>query len=208
LIVVPQVRKSITLEGRTKASIVSIFIARFSAIPVTILGNIVITGPLLLYILESNLDLTLASLYGKALIVKLSLAGVMIGIGSYNQLFIQKQAYRFSVLTTAIGSQQSSTSIENKTYYNNIIKIVGKLRRKSKKEGLLTDSSSNHNNYGNNNNNKNINPTNEKAYHITSFAKSTKVEAIVGLALLAAVVVLVNIGLPASEFQNYLHSHH
>ncbi|MGA8084057.1 MAG: SMP-30/gluconolactonase/LRE family protein, partial [Candidatus Nitrosopolaris sp.] len=39
---------------------------------------------------------------------------------------------------------------------------------------------------------------------ISKFGKSTKAEAFVGIALLAAVAVLVNTGLPASEFQNLI----
>ena len=39
---------------------------------------------------------------------------------------------------------------------------------------------------------------------ILKFAKSTKIESFVGIALLAAVAVLVNTGLPASEFQSQL----
>ncbi|HMK33112.1 MAG TPA: copper resistance protein CopC, partial [Nitrosopumilaceae archaeon] len=54
-------------------SSISILIPRFSIIAITILGAIVITGPFLLYSLENNLALTLASTYGKILIVKLSL---------------------------------------------------------------------------------------------------------------------------------------
>ena len=39
---------------------------------------------------------------------------------------------------------------------------------------------------------------------ISKFGKSTKAEAFVGIALLVAVAVLVNTGLPASEFQNLI----
>ena len=39
---------------------------------------------------------------------------------------------------------------------------------------------------------------------ISKFGKTTKVEAIVGIELLAAVAVLVNTGLPAGEFQAQL----
>ncbi|MDQ6667293.1 MAG: copper resistance protein CopC, partial [Thermoproteota archaeon] len=80
-VVVPAVKRSQT-DGYFKASILSLIIPRFSTIPVVILGIIIITGPFLLYLLEPNLALTLASLYGKALIAKLILAAAMIGIGA------------------------------------------------------------------------------------------------------------------------------
>src|ERR671931_966040 len=77
-IVAPNQKQADMLEENVKASALSILIPRFSIIPVTILGVIVVTGPFLLYFIESDLNLTLASLYGKWLIVKLSLAATMI----------------------------------------------------------------------------------------------------------------------------------
>ena len=62
-VIAPSIKKA-NLDEHVKASILSIILPRFSTIPVTILGLIVITGPFLLYILESNLALTLASFYG------------------------------------------------------------------------------------------------------------------------------------------------
>ena len=99
-IVVPKLRDAVGLEEYVKTSTLSILIPRFSTVPVIILGVIVITGPFLLYMLESNLDLTLASLYGKWLIIKLSLAAVMIALGGYNQVIIYRQTLRASILST------------------------------------------------------------------------------------------------------------
>ena len=89
------------MEENVKASALSIIIPRFSTVPVTILGVIVVTGPFLLYFIESNLDLTLASLYGKWLIIKLSLAAIMIAIGGYNQRIIQRDALRLATASVA-----------------------------------------------------------------------------------------------------------
>ena len=72
-VVVPKIKQA-PLEERVKASVLSIIIPRFSTIPVVILGIIVITGPFLLYILETNLDLILASLYRKSAYSKISIA--------------------------------------------------------------------------------------------------------------------------------------
>src|SRR5918911_2431993 len=99
LVVTPKIKSADTLEENVKASILSIIIPRFSTIPVTILGVIVVTGPFLLYFIENNLDLTLASLYGKWLIIKLSLAAIMIAIGGYNQRIIQRDAIGMSTAT-------------------------------------------------------------------------------------------------------------
>jgi copper transport protein len=79
-------------DEKAKATAISLLIPRFSIIVVTILGITAITGPLLLYSIESDLSLTLASTYGQFLIIKLSLAGVMLGMGAYSQFAIQKKA--------------------------------------------------------------------------------------------------------------------
>jgi copper transport protein len=193
-IVVPILRRSTSLEDHVKVSLLSLLIPRFSTIPVVILGIIVVTGPLLLYILESNIALTLASVYGKILIVKLSLAATMIGIGAYNQMIIYRQAYNnVSVLATrttksSSSSSSSSSSVNNSNAYRGSNNILRKVRRSLQR---------NHPNE----NNSNLSQT---SYILSRFSKSTKAEAIVGIALVAAVAVLVNTGLPGNEFQNQL----
>ena len=62
--------------------------SRHSALVVTLLGILIITGPFLLYILEDNLSLVIGSLYGTFLIAKLSLAGLMVILGGYSSIFI------------------------------------------------------------------------------------------------------------------------
>jgi copper transport protein len=165
-VVVPGI-KQFHKDEYIKASLLSLLIPRFSTIPVVILGIIVITGPFLLYLLEPDLGLTLASLYGKALIAKLVLAGVMIGIGGYNQSVIYRESLKMVALTSiASGGVESS---------------------QEKGSGSTTDARR-----GSIDN------------LISKFSKSTKAEAFVGLALLATVAVLVNTGLPASEFQSQI----
>ena len=78
LVVVPRLRRDNKLDEQVKCIILCITIPRFSTLPVVVLGIIVITGPFLLYILEDDLNLTLASLYGKALLAKLIIAAVML----------------------------------------------------------------------------------------------------------------------------------
>lgn len=156
-VVVPGIKQS-HKDEYFKASLISLLIPRFSTIPVVILGVIVITGPFLLYLLEPDLGLTLASLYGKALIAKLILAGVMIGIGAYNQSIIHRDSLKV-VAVTSITSGSESTIDARRGSIDNLI---------------------------------------------SKFGKSTKAEAFVGIALLAAVAVLVNTGLPASQFQNLI----
>lgn len=79
-------------DERIKAAALSILIPRFSTVVVTLLGIAVITGPILLFALESDLSLTIASLYGQILAVKLALAGAMVAMGAYSQFVVQKRA--------------------------------------------------------------------------------------------------------------------
>jgi copper transport protein len=192
LVVVPAIRKSTSLEESMKISLISIIIPRFSSIPVVILGIIIITGPSLLYILESNLGLTLASLYGKILIVKLLLATVMICIGGFNQFIVHKKA--LGVFVTEVSTGSNTQLLSNSDTHKNIDK--DKLN-KEKRRGTIWRKIRSYSN-GSKNNKQNNNSI------ILTFSKSLKIESIVGIVLLMSVAFLVNTGLPASEFQNQL----
>jgi copper transport protein len=100
-------------DEKVKATAISLLIPRFSIIVVVILGVVAITGPLLLYSIESDLSLILASLYGKFLIIKLSLAGVMLGMGAYSQFAIQKKAV--SVVNSGGGGRGGTSMIQTKS---------------------------------------------------------------------------------------------
>jgi copper transport protein len=159
-VLVPSIKQSQT-DQYSRASLLSLLIPRFSIIPVVILGVIVITGPFLLYLIEPDLALTLASLYGKALIAKLVLAGAMIGIGAYNQYIIHRDSLKAVALTPTVERGGSRTMSMDSNHHA--------------VDGL-----------------------------VSKFGKSTKLEAIVGIGLLAAVAVLVNTGTPESEFQSQI----
>ncbi|HEU5461430.1 MAG TPA: copper resistance protein CopC [Nitrososphaeraceae archaeon] len=84
-------------DEELKAKIISMVIPRFSTIIIPVLGSISITGPILLWSLEANLSTTIASLYGKILIVKLILAAIMIIIGGYHQFITEKKISTISI---------------------------------------------------------------------------------------------------------------
>lgn len=94
-------------DERAKSAAISILVPRFSTVVVTLLGISVMTGPLLLFIIESNLSVTLASTYGSVLITKLALAGVMVAMGAYSQFVIQKRA----VVAMSNGSSVQHTGL-------------------------------------------------------------------------------------------------
>jgi copper transport protein len=111
-------------DEKIKATAISLLIPRFSIIVVVILGVIAITGPLLLYSIESDLSLVVASWYGKFLITKLSLAGVMLGMGAYSQFAIQKKAV--SVVSSGQGRGGTSmiqTKTPNLKHFGKFLKV-------------------------------------------------------------------------------------
>ena len=90
-------------ENELKSRIISIVVPRFSIIVLPILGSIIFTGPTLLWFIENNLFTTFSSLYGKILILKLSLAVIMIIFGGYHQ-FITHSKVR-NILIKKIGGE-------------------------------------------------------------------------------------------------------
>jgi copper transport protein len=96
---------------RVGSAALSLLIPRFSIAVVTLLGISVITGPILLAALESDLSLTLASIYGQLLAVKLALAGVMVGLGAYSQFVIERKA-----VSVAVGGSSQVVSSRLKRY--------------------------------------------------------------------------------------------
>jgi copper transport protein len=102
-------------DEKIKATAISLLIPRFSIIVVVILGVVAITGPLLLYSIESDLSLILASLYGTFLIIKLSLAGVMLGMGAYSQFAIQRKAVSVVNSGGGSGGARGTSMIETRT---------------------------------------------------------------------------------------------
>ena len=88
-------------DSMIKSAALSILIPRFSTVVVTLLGIAVITGPVLLFTLESNLSLTVASVYGQILAIKLGLAGVMVAMGAYSQFVMQKKAVAIMAISSS-----------------------------------------------------------------------------------------------------------
>lgn len=152
-VVLPALKRS--SDHLTRLSVLSIMIPRFTVLVVAILGVVAVTGPTLLYTLESSFSLTLASIYGKVLIIKLGLAAAMIALGGYHEV-----ATRSKSLATlkAVSARGGSSNTEDS----------GARVLESK------------------------------------FHRNIMIEALIGIALIGSVSVLVDSGLPATEFQNQL----
>ena len=263
LAAVPMLKNDLKLEERIKCSILSIMIPRFSTLPIVVLGIIVITGPFLLYLLEDDLNLTLASLYGKALLAKLILAAIMVAIGGYNQRIIHSRALNVLQTSQMKGKEQqvvissskdskrlrtSSTSISTNLHTNDregtrlpnrLVRLMHTIREnitggknKNTRDQIARgyDYHDNKKKFGQPDYNDSIDyhddihgspGKNTKGFDctkhrsernvaitwqktISSFSRSIRTEAILGILLLVAVAMLTNTGLPASEFQAQL----
>ncbi len=137
-ILIPKLKAS-AMDWYHKLGTISVWIPRYSALVVTLLGAIFITGPFLLYILQDNLALVIGSLYGTFLIAKLTFAGLMVILGGYSSIFIQKQVVNSLKLGQVIGSKSSDSSVSN-GQSNNELKansIVSKFRKALVIESLL-----------------------------------------------------------------------
>jgi copper transport protein len=113
-------------DSMIRSAALSILIPRFSTVVVTLLGIAVITGPVLLFVLESDLSVTVASVYGQILAIKLALAGIMVALGAYSQFVIQKKAVAIMVGSsiTAAGGDNGATAlhIDRLRHYGKVLK--------------------------------------------------------------------------------------
>ena len=83
-----------SLDGIQKAKVTLAILPRYSGMITIALGILIITGPTLLWFLESNVSSLINSTYGSLIIAKIVLAIVLIGFGAFYQFKIQKQAER------------------------------------------------------------------------------------------------------------------
>jgi copper transport protein len=75
---------------REKMSLV--LIPRFSIAFIIAVGVVIITGPTLMWFLESDVGLIVESVYGQLIILKITIASIMIGLGGFFQFKVQKNA--------------------------------------------------------------------------------------------------------------------
>ena len=69
-----------------------LLIPRFSIAFIIAIGVVIITGPILLWFLESDIGLITESTYGQLIIIKIAIASIMIGLGGFFQFRVQKNA--------------------------------------------------------------------------------------------------------------------
>jgi copper transport protein len=80
------------LNNKNKELLALTVLPRFSIMIIISLGILIISGPTLLWFLESNVGLLVESTYGNLIIAKITIASIMIVLGGYKQFGIQKKA--------------------------------------------------------------------------------------------------------------------
>ena len=76
--------------NREKMSLV--MIPRFSIAFIISVGIVIITGPTLMWFLESDVRLITESVFGQLIILKIAIAAIMVGLGGFFQFKVQKNA--------------------------------------------------------------------------------------------------------------------
>ena len=69
-----------------------VMIPRFSIAFIISVGIVIITGPTLMWFLESDVGLITESVFGQLIMLKIAIAAVMVGLGGFFQLRVQKNA--------------------------------------------------------------------------------------------------------------------
>ena len=80
------------LKESKRERITLLMIPRFSIAFIIAVGVVIITGPTLMWFLESDVGIITESVYGQLIILKIAIASIMIGLGGFFQFRIQKNA--------------------------------------------------------------------------------------------------------------------
>ena len=82
------------LENGTREKLALVMIPRFSIAFSVAVGIVIISGPTLMWLLESDVGLITESIYGRLIIAKILIAVIMVGLGGFFQFKLQKSGER------------------------------------------------------------------------------------------------------------------
>ncbi len=78
------------LDNTLREKMSLVMIPRFSIAFIIAIGVVIVTGPTLMWILESDIGIISESIYGKLIMAKIALAAIMIGLGGIFQFKVQE----------------------------------------------------------------------------------------------------------------------
>ena len=81
-------------NGQSRERMALLLVPRFSTVFVLGLGIVIVTGPVLMWFLESDLGMIGESMYGRLIIAKIVVAAAMVGLGGYLQVTSMRTARR------------------------------------------------------------------------------------------------------------------
>ena len=106
-VIIPALSAASTRERDTLA-----IVPRFSMMITMLVGIVIITGPMLMWILEDDTDRIVGSTYGMLIIVKILIASIMVGMGAYHQILQRRAEKRPGYAISArLGRMLKSESI-------------------------------------------------------------------------------------------------
>ena len=80
------------LQEKNQEKMSLVMIPRFSIAFIISVGIVIVTGPTLMWFLESDVGLITESVFGQLIILKIAIAGVMVALGGFFQFRLQKNA--------------------------------------------------------------------------------------------------------------------
>lgn len=80
------------LQEKNQEKMSLLMISRFSIAFIISVGIVIVTGPTLMWFLESDVGLITESVFGQLIILKIAIAAVMVALGGFFQLKLQKNA--------------------------------------------------------------------------------------------------------------------
>ena len=80
------------LQEKNQEKMSLVLIPRFSIAFIISVGVVIITGPTLMWFLESDVGLITESVFGQLIMLKIAIAAVMVGLGGFFQFRLQKNA--------------------------------------------------------------------------------------------------------------------
>jgi copper transport protein len=90
------------LKNGKKEKAALVMIPRFSSTALIAVGIVIVTGPTLLWLLEDDVSLLSRSYYGYLIIAKIVIGSIMVALGAYNQLKIQRPAEKLVLTDFAV----------------------------------------------------------------------------------------------------------
>ncbi len=122
-VVMPSIKQAVK-DIMVRGYALSLTIPRFSQLALLSIGILGITGPLVLWSIESDVVRLLQTEYGLILTIKLALAALMVILGGYSTLKVHKKVISILNTNTGKGYAYQDNSMDNLySYANSLLKL-------------------------------------------------------------------------------------